>query len=110
MCKKFSNAYKFLNNYINKFIFLLGKSTYPYKYMESSKTFDETSLPDKKAFYCKLFQEEITDKDYTNAQKLFKEIKLKNLGEYHDLYVQSDTLLLVDMFQSCRNECDKIYE
>ena len=48
--------------------------------MDSSERFDET-LPDKKAFYSKLYLEDITDKDYTHAQKVFEEFKLKNLGE-----------------------------
>ena len=54
----------------------------------------------KKAFYSELYLEDITDKDYTHAQKVFKELKLKNLGDYHDLYVQSDILLLTDVFEN----------
>ena len=41
---------------------------------------------------------------------MFKYFNLKNLGEYHDLYVQSDTLLLVDVFENFRNKCIEIYE
>ena len=78
--------------------------------MDSSERFDETSLPDKKAFYSKLYLENITDKDYTHAQKVFEEFKLKNLGEYYDPYVQSDTLLLADVFENFRNICTEIYE
>ena len=62
--------------------------------MDSWERFNETSLPDKKAFYSELNIEDITDRDYAHAQKVFEEFKLKNLGDYHDLYVQSDTLLL----------------
>ena len=51
--------------------------------------------PDKKSFYSELYLEDITDKDYAHAQKVFEELKLKNLGDYHDLYVQSDTLFLL---------------
>ena len=54
--------------------------------------------------------EDITDTDYRHANKVFKEFKLKNLGEYHDLYVQSDTLLLADVFENFRNMCIKVYE
>ena len=75
--------------------------------MDSWERFNETSLPDKKAFYSELYLEDITDKDYTHAQKVFKELKLKNLGNYHDLYVQSDTLLIADVFE---NKCIGIYE
>ena len=46
----------------------------------------------------------------THVQKIFEELKLKNLGDYHDLYVQSDTLLLADVFENFRNKCIEIYE
>ena len=55
--------------------------------------FDETTLRNEKAFYSELYLEDITDEDYIHALKLFKIFNLKNLGEYHNLYVQSDTLL-----------------
>ena len=72
--------------------------------MDSWETFNETSLPDKKAFYNKLNLEDITDKDYEHAQNVFKELKLKNFSNYHDLYVQSNTLLLADVFEDFRNK------
>ena len=53
---------------------------------------------------------DITDKDYTHAQKVFEGFKLRNIGDYHDLYVQSDTLLLADVFENFRNKCIEIYE
>ena len=75
--------------------------------MDSWERFDETSLPDKEAFYSKLNLEDITDEDYEHAQKVFG---IKNLAEYHDLYVQSDTLLLADVFENFRGKCIEIYE
>ena len=78
--------------------------------MDSWESFNETSLPDTKAFYSKLNFENIIDKDYTHAQKMFEELKVKNLRDYHDLYVQSDTLLLADVFENFRNKCIEIYE
>ena len=66
--------------------------------MDSWERFNETTFPNKKAFESKLYLEEITDKDYLHAQKVFQEFKFKNLVEYHDLYIQSDTLLLTDIF------------
>ena len=63
-----------------------------------------------KKFYSELYLEDIIDEDYTHVQKVFEELKLKNLGDYHDLYVQSDTLLLADVFENFRNKCIKIYE
>ena len=78
--------------------------------MDSCEKFNETSLPDTKAFYSKLYLEDITDEDYAHAQKVLKVFKLKNLGDYHDLYLQNDTLLLVDVFENFRNKCIKLYE
>ena len=110
LIKKFPNVYQFCNGDINKFVWLLRKGVYPYKHMDSWERFNETSLPDEKAFYSKLYLEDITDEDYAQAQKVFKVFKLKNLGDYHDLYLQSDTLLLVDVFENFRNKCIKLYE
>ena len=45
-----------------------------------------------------------------HGNNVFKIFKLKNLGEYHDLYVQSDTFLLADVFENFRNTCLKVYE
>ena len=70
---------------------LLRKGVYPYQYMDSWEGFNETTLPNKKTFYSKLYLEDITDEDYIYAQKVFEEFKLKNLGKFYDLYVQSDT-------------------
>ena len=73
--------------------------------MDGLDTFDEIVLPNKDTFYNELNLEDITDEDYIHAQKVFKEFKLTNLGEYHDLYVQSNTLLLADVFENFRNKC-----
>ena len=78
--------------------------------MDSWERLNETTLPNKKAFYRELDLEDITYKEYAHTQKVFKEFKLKNLGDYHDLYVQSYTLLLADVFENFRNKCIEIYE
>ena len=54
--------------------------------------------------------ENIRDEDYTHAQKIWDVFETKNLGEYHDLYFQSDTLLFPDIFGNFRNMCLNIYE
>ena len=100
LIKRFGNIYEFCNKDINKFILLLRKGVYPYEYMDSWERFDETSLPDKEAFYSSLNMENITDVDYRHAKRLFKNLQNKNLGDYHDFYVQSDTLLLADVFEN----------
>ena len=108
--KKSPNTYRFINKDINKFILLLRKDVYPYEYMDSWERFIETTLPNKKAFHSKLNLEDITHKDYAHAQKVFEEFKLKNRGDYHDLRVQSDTLLVADVFENFRKKCIEIYE
>ena len=78
--------------------------------MDSWEKFDETTLPPKEAFYSNLNLEDISDEDYAHAQKVWDVFEINNLGEYHDLYVQSDTLLLADVFENFRNKCLEIYE
>ena len=78
--------------------------------MDNWGKFNETSLPDKEAFYSELNKEGITDENYAHAQKNWKVLERKNLGEYHDLYVQCDTLLLADMFENFRDKCIEIYK
>ena len=77
--------------------------------MDNWEKFDETTLPPKEAFYSNLNLEDISDEDYAHAQKVWDVFEIKNRGEYHDLYVQSDTLLLADVFENFRNMCHEIY-
>ena len=67
--------------------------------MDSWERFKETSLPSKTAFYSELNLEDITNKDYSHAQKVWEVFGINNLGENHDLYVQCDTLVLADVFE-----------
>ena len=53
---------------------------------------------------------DITDADYKHAKRVYNEFNMNNLGDYHNLYVQSDTLLLADGFENFRNKCIEIYE
>ena len=110
LIERFGNIYEFCNGYLHKFILLLRKGVYPYEYMDNWERFNETSLPDQDSFYSSLNMEHIDDIDYRHGNNVFKKFKLKNLGEYHDLYVQSDTLLLADVFENFRNMCIKVYE
>ena len=78
--------------------------------MDSWERFDGTTLPDKEDFYSSLNMEDITSVDYRHAKRAYKEFKINNLGDYQDLYVQSDTLLLAEVFENFRNKCIEIYE
>ena len=110
LIKRFPSTYEFCNKNLNKFVLLLRKGIYPYEYMDNWERFNETSLPDKESFYNNLNMENIDDIDYRHGNNVFKRFKLKNVGEYHDLYVQSDTLLLADVFENFRNTCIEVYE
>ena len=57
-------------------------------------------LPEKEHFYSHLNVKNITDADFVYTRRVCKDFKIRNLGDYHDLYVQSDILLLVDVFES----------
>ena len=78
--------------------------------MDDWEKFNETSLPEKENFYSHLSMEDITDADYEHAKRVFKDFEIKHLGEYHDLYIQSDTLLLAEVSENFRNMCLEIYK
>ena len=105
LIEKFHNTYQLCNKDLNKFALLLREGVYPYEYMDSQEKFNEESLPDKESFYSELNKKGITDEDYVHAQKVWKVFKIKNLGEYHNLYVQSDTSLFADVFENFRDKC-----
>ena len=88
---------------------LTDKGVYPYDYMNSWEEFGETKLPEKEDFYSKLYEENITDKDYARANIVWKHFDIKNLGEYHDLYLMTDVYLLTDVFENFRDMCLNYY-
>ena len=110
LINRFSSTHKFCKGDINKFILLLRKGVYPYEYIDRWERFHETSLPEKEGFYRSLNMENITDVDYRHAKRVFKSLNNKNLDDYHDLHVQSDTLLLANEFENFRNKFIEIYE
>ena len=110
LIKRFKYTYEFCNKDLNKFILLLRKGVYPYEYMDNWERFNKMSLPNKELFYSNLNMGNIEDIDYRHGNNVFKIFKLHNFGEYHDLYIQSDTLLLADVFENFRNKCFEVYE
>ena len=78
--------------------------------MDNWERFNETSLPNKESIYSNLNMEDIDDIDYRHGNNVFNKFKLNNLGDSHDLYVQSDTLLLADVFENFRDMCLKEYK
>ena len=84
---------------------LLRKGVYSYEYMDAWKRFAEPRLPPKEAFYSKLTDEGISEKDYTHAQKVWETFGCRDLGDYHNLYNRTDVLLLADVFETLRKTC-----
>ena len=93
----------------DKLSLLTRKGVYPYDYMNSPEKLKETKLPPKEAFYSRLNDEDISDENYTHAQKVWETFEMKNLEDYHNLYNQVDVLLLADVFENFRDICIKNY-
>ena len=96
------------------FRLLRRKGIYPYEYMDSWKKFEDTSLPQKNAFYSRLNRKGISDQDHEHAQQVCNRItpehEIITLGDYHDVYLATDVLLLADVFETFRNTCLKNYK
>ena len=86
------------------------KGVYPYEYMDDFEKFKKQSLPKKTSFFSRLKQEKVSDEDFEHAQKVWKEFELKNMGDFHDLYLKTDVLLLADVMENFRKLCEKHYE
>ena len=86
------------------------KGVYPYDYMDSFKKFEDNRLPNKEDFFSLMNNEHITDEEYQHAQNVWKKFGLSSMGEYHDLYLKSDILLLADVFENFRKACQQYYE
>ena len=87
----------------------MHKGVYSYEYMDSPKRLKEMELQPKEAFYSKLEDEHISNENYAHAQEVWKELNMKTLEDYHNLYNELDVLQLADVFQNFREVCDKNY-
>ena len=85
------------------------KGFYPYEYMNTEEKFKNTKLPPREAFYSKLSEKGITEKNYKHACNVWNTFKMKTFKDYHKLYNETDVLLLADVFENFRNLCLKIY-
>ena len=88
----------------------LAISRFPYDYMDSFERFNETQLPSKDDFFSQLTQDAITDEQYCHATKVWGTFNLQTMGDYHDLYLKSDILLLADVFENFRSTCLQYYK
>ena len=86
------------------------KGIYPYEYMDSFEKFNETALPPKEQFYSRLSNTHVKQEDYDRAQSVWNEFGCRTLGDYHDLYLKSDVVLLADVFENFRSVAAKHYD
>ena len=98
LIKRFANTYEFCDGDVNKSNLFLRKGVYPDEYIDDLEKINETSLPNRKEFYRSINVEDTTDVDLKNAGRVFRYFNDQNLSDYHDLYAQSNTLLLADVF------------
>ena len=75
------------------------KGVYPYEYIDSFKKFSENKLPDKSEFFSSFKDECISEKDYQRANNIWNVLRINTMGDYHDLYLKTDVLLLADAFE-----------
>ena len=86
------------------------KGVYPYDFMDRFEKFNQTELPTQDQFYSILNDQHITDDEYDHANKVCNTFMIKTMGEYHDLYLVSDVLLLTDVFENFRKTCMQYYK
>ena len=88
---------------------LTRKGVYPYEYINSWDRFEETQLPPISAFYSNLNMSSISEEDHQHAQRVWKEFGIHNLGDYHDLYLRKDVVLLANVYKAFRDTCLRHY-
>ena len=93
-----------------KFNLMTRKGVYPYDYMNSFEKFNESQIPRKEDFYSILNDQHISDEDYNHAKNVWETFNIKMMGDYHDLYLKSDILLLADVFENFRKTCLEYYK
>ena len=105
-------AFKYTKQEFEKeqFNLMKQKGIYPYDHMDSFDRFNETKLPVQQDFYSILNNEHISDEQYKHAQNVWDTFNLKTMGDYHDLYLKSDILLLADVFENFRKTCLQYYK
>ena len=88
---------------------MLRKGVYPYDYMTSMDKFNETQLPPQSAFYNRLTDTPLSDKDYRFAQQVWTSFGCQTLRDYHNLYLKSDVFLTTDIFEKFRDDSQALY-
>ena len=89
--------------YLGNHDLVFAKGVYPYAYITDRSKFDETRLPSIDCFYNDLKDEPLSEEDYDRAQQIWTHFDIQNLRQFHDHYLLSDVLLLIDVFQHFRH-------
>jgi hypothetical protein len=85
------------------------KGIFPHEYMTDTDKLKAEKLPGEEDFYSTLYKTGVTDEDYERAKKVWNHFGMKMMKDYHDLYLETDVLLLADIFESFRKTCLKNY-
>ncbi|KAK3088565.1 hypothetical protein FSP39_020689 [Pinctada imbricata] len=88
---------------------LLRKGVYPYDYMDSELKFSDTTLPGIQEFFNRLSEEHLSEDSYQHAKNVWQTFDMQDMGQYHDLYLKTDVLLLADVFENFRDLCLEFY-
>ena len=103
-------VFKQVDNYtIEQIVHLKRKGVYPYEYCSSYNKLKEANLPLQNDFYNSLYEAHITDEEYEHAKNVWHVFNIRTLGEYLDLYLKTDVLLLAEVFENFRNNCLEAY-
>ncbi|XP_068084002.1 uncharacterized protein [Anabrus simplex] len=106
--EQFTEIRRFFPN-DEEFNLIRRKGVFPYEFIDSVERLEERSLPSKESFYSSLNLTEITEEDYFHAHRIWEQFRIQTLGEYSDLYLKTDVLLLADVFENFRDVCIKTY-
>ena len=91
------------------FAFMTRKEVYPYEYMDSFERFQEPQLPPKEVFYSSLMEEDISEIDNTNAERVFNHFGMTDLEDYHNFYLLTGVLLLANVLENFKDVCLQYY-
>ncbi|XP_070167595.1 uncharacterized protein [Polyergus mexicanus] len=91
------------------FELLARKGVFPYEYVDDVNKLLETRLPPREAFHSSLTGDAISESDYARAIRVWERFRVETLGDYSDLYLKTDVLLLADVFENFRNACMRSY-
>ena len=86
------------------------KGVYPYEYMDSFKKLSENKLPDRCKFFSSLKDVCISEVDYLKDDNIWNVFKMNTIGDYHDLCLKTDVLLLANVFEKFISTCLDYYE